>query len=63
MVFLVSTDILLGFTTVSFVFYGLIGGLLLRDLFTYYRLRQNWPMLRRVLNWEEINELLHNNQA
>lgn len=62
-VFLIGSDLVLGVSTTSYVFYGAIAGLFFRDIATYYRLRQNWPMLRKVLNWEEIDELLSKNQA
>ena len=62
-VFLINTDLWLGITTTSYILYGAIAGLFFRDLATYYRLRQNWPMLRKVLNWGEIDELLSKNQA
>ncbi len=61
--FLISTDLTLGVTTASYIFYGAIAGLFFRDVATYYRLRQNWPMLRKVLDWEEIDKLLGKNLA
>ena len=40
-----------------------MAGLLLRDIATYYSLRNNWKMLRHLYNWGDIDALLNENRG
>jgi len=42
----------------AFAFLGLLGGLILRDLGWVGQIRKNWPIVRSVLNWDEIERQL-----
>jgi hypothetical protein len=41
-----------------FAFLGLLGGLILRDLGWVGAIRKNWPIVKSVLNWDEIERQL-----
>ena len=52
----------IGVSTSSLVYYGLFGGLFARDIATYYRLRQNWPVLKRIIDWDKLQALLNDEE-
>jgi hypothetical protein len=42
----------------AFAFLGLLAGLILRDLGWVGQIRKNWPIVKSVLNWDEIERQL-----
>ena len=56
---LILSDIYLGVSNQSLIFYGSVIGAVIRDLGIKRKQKINWPVQNEIINWEKVDSLLN----